>query len=165
MDIKSGAEDFVPEEPLLCQALYQVPDLGGRLAELLWERAPPPFEFVIKATFPDEEDTEDIRISFESSSKRRRVDGQNDILQFLKCSAAVQEAGILGIKERRRFAEGRLTFDNICTTVRRRWPNTWHRLRPLQMSKTCDEDAAVALEVLDLHCKARPLTQRIKIVA
>uniref|UniRef100_A0A7S3HIL6 Uncharacterized protein n=1 Tax=Spumella elongata TaxID=89044 RepID=A0A7S3HIL6_9STRA len=93
---------------------------------------------------------------FAPAAKRRRR-SSTTLFQLLQCSHALQKSAILGIKERRAFVTENLAFDAICQSVRSRWPSTWRRLRPMQLSKTCDEDVFVAMEVLNIHMTAQPV--------
>mmetsp|Transcript_15974 Transcript_15974/g.40670 ORF Transcript_15974/g.40670 Transcript_15974/m.40670 type:complete len:172 (+) Transcript_15974:132-647(+) len=140
--VGESMESQIREEVGFSRCLQHVHDLGGRLSELLWE----------------EENIETVDTTFETMDtppqKRQKLARNLCVLYLLQCSQSVQAAMILGIKERRAFVSRKLVFDEICQVVREHLPCNWRRLRSLQSSKTDEQDAAVAMEVVAMHMAA-----------
>jgi len=118
----------------LSRALAGISDLGGSLAELLWEKDQAAFQ--LQAT----------------GKLKTKHDGS--LWQFLACSRSLQHALILGIKERRATVDHKLYYDEICENVRQRFRAPWKSLRILQFTNTGDEDMCVAQELVRLHMSA-----------
>eukprot|EP00419_Tripos_fusus_P011613 CAMPEP_0172664452 /NCGR_PEP_ID=MMETSP1074-20121228/6607_1 /TAXON_ID=2916 /ORGANISM="Ceratium fusus, Strain PA161109" /LENGTH=239 /DNA_ID=CAMNT_0013480603 /DNA_START=60 /DNA_END=779 /DNA_ORIENTATION=+ len=142
-DMKKRAEQSVlcSTEPRVLGKRWQAPvlDFGGRLAELLLSN-----------------EANAVRCE---RGKLRRLTPDGSFWCLMQCSFSMLSSMILGVKERRAFVGDKLSFDEICTAVRCRFPKQWKRLRVYQASSTLIEDRHVAMELVARHVSAQHMPQ------